>query len=96
MTAARANIPEPATLTDDETFDLMVDAFTDGLIEANERIPILRLFGRSELYFCLKLANTPAGGDPDIKVEVQGTTVHLSVEVQERLLSHFAPLLSAH
>ena len=99
MTGTRATIPEPAPLSDDEVFQVMVRAFTDGLIDRNDRAPILRLFGQAELVFCLRLGETPNVVDSDgvpIRLEARGTAIRLSVEVQHRLKAHFAAWLTAN
>jgi hypothetical protein len=90
MTETRATIPEPALLSDDETFDLMVQAFIQGPIESCDRLPILRMFGQNELIFCLDMDNA---GDV---LRATGTAIRLSVEVQQRLQEHFARWLNGH
>ncbi len=105
MTGTRATIPEPAPLSDDEVFQVMVRAFTDGLIDRDDRAPILRMFGQAELIFCLRLgeaANVGAApdvadsGDAPVRLEARGTAIRLSVEVQHRLKAHFAAWLTAN
>ena len=90
MTETRATIPEPAALTENETFELMVHAFVHGPIENCDRLPILRMFGQNELIFCLGMDG--AGDD----VRATGTAIRLSVDVQLRLQEHFARWLSGH
>lgn len=95
MTGTRATIPEPAALSDEEVFQVMVRAFTFGPIDRDDRAPILRMFGEVELVFCLRLGESEVATD-GVALEAQGTAIRLSIAVQRRLKDHFAEWLMAN
>jgi len=90
MTEAEEKLAPPIEMSDAEVYDLMVTAFTGGMIDPADRTPMLRCLGERELLFYYTLAPTEDAQGPD----GDGITVRLSLEVQRRLKVQFAQWLA--